>query len=215
MNGIKSILYLIKLQTWVLTASVTEITNANTELVSSIEKISLESNKLADNTKKSNEMLEQIKNENSIESKVDSLAKNAGKLADDKYYELSNDDFSNTVELAVTAHTSWLANLKSMAENMKVSPIQTDEHKCGFGHFYYSVKPISNKILPLWNEVEKYHHEFHEKGDTVIESIKLNNREDAAKQVKEAQTISEKIIDIFNRMITITKDMTRSGEQVF
>lgn len=195
-----------------LNASLEEVTSTMNEVSEEAGQVSGLAGELKDVGKSINEMANTMAD---IESKVDSLAKNGGKLADDKYYGLSNDDFSNTVELAVTAHTSWLANLKSMAENMKVSPIQTDDHKCGFGHFYYSVKPVSNKILPLWNDVEKYHHEFHEKGDTVIESIKLNNREDAARQVNEAQTISEKIIDIFNRMIANTKDMTWSGEQVF
>jgi methyl-accepting chemotaxis protein len=43
------------------TAAVTEVTNANTELIYSIERIASEASQLTENTNKSNEMLEQIK----------------------------------------------------------------------------------------------------------------------------------------------------------
>lgn len=150
-----------------------------------------------------------------IESKLDTTAKNGGLVAGDNYYGFSNDDFSNTIGLAIVAHTNWLTNLKSMVEDMKVAPIQTDDHKCGFGHFYYSVKPRSNKILPLWNEVEKYHYNFHKKGDAVIESINLNNKESTMIQLKESIAISEKIIKIFEQMVTTATDMTLTNERVF
>jgi len=47
-------------------------------------------------------------------------------------------------------HSNRLENLVSMAEDMKIRPIQTDYHKCGFGHFYYSVGPISAQMTTSW-----------------------------------------------------------------
>jgi methyl-accepting chemotaxis protein len=195
-----------------LNASMEEVTSTMDEISENAGRTSEFADELQDIGKSIHEMSNAMAD---IEIKVDTLAKNGGELAGDSYYGLSNDDFSNTVELAVTAHANWLANLKSMAENMKASPIQTDDHKCGFGHFYYSVKPVSNKILPLWNEVEKYHYELHKKGDMVQDSIKINNKDNAAKHANEAQAISEKIIDNFTRMVAVTKEMTLNGEDVF
>lgn len=150
-----------------------------------------------------------------IEGKIDALANSSGRLANHKLYGLSNDDFVNSVEAAAKAHTNWLAALKTMVGDMKAMPIQTDEHKCGFGHFYYAVKPESSKILPLWNEVEKAHRDFHKSGEAVIADINQNNKEKAEAHFREAEKISISITGIFNKMIRIAKEMELSGERVF
>ncbi|HCC07042.1 MAG TPA: hypothetical protein DEP72_02585 [Clostridiales bacterium] len=150
-----------------------------------------------------------------IEKKADGLANVCGKLASHEFYRLSNDDFITTIEAAITAHSNWLIALKTMAENMKISPIQTDEHKCGFGHFYYSVKPVSSKVLSLWNEVEKEHHSFHKIGESVIDNINKNNNKTAIENARDAEVISVKIISTFNSMIEVTKAMSKTGENVF
>ena len=195
-----------------LNASLEEVTSAMNEVSEDAGMVSEFSVELEDISKSIHDMSRTMVD---IEDKVDAVVKNGGLLAGDKLYRLSNNDFSNTIELAVTAHINWLESLKSMTENMKISPIQTDDHRCGFGHFYYSVKPSSDKILPLWNEIEKYHYEFHKKGDEVMTSIKLNNKEKVLNQVNEARIISEKITGDFNSMIAITKEMSLKNESVF
>ena len=195
-----------------LNASLEEVTSSMNEVNDDVGRVSEYAGELKTISKEMHEMAGAM---GEIESSVNTVAHNGGVLARSRHYGLSNDDFLNTIEVAVTAHTKWVIDLKSMAVSMKVSPIQTDDHKCGFGHFYYSVKPISNKILPLWNEVEKHHHEFHKVGDKVMESIAKNNKDDAARYIREAQTASEKVIRIFNEMITVTKAMTGNNEHVF
>ncbi|MGB7605754.1 MAG: methyl-accepting chemotaxis protein [Lutisporaceae bacterium] len=150
-----------------------------------------------------------------VESKIDILTKSGGKLAAEKYYGLSNEDFLSSITVAITAHKNWVSDLNAMANNMKVSPIQTDEHKCGFGHFYYAVKPTSVKILSLWKDVETCHHDFHKKGDLVVDSIIDNKRENASKYAKEAEQISFKMLGIFDQMISIAKELSAIDEQVF
>lgn len=150
-----------------------------------------------------------------IEENIDKLANTSGQLATNNLYALTNDDFIKTVEVAITAHESWLKALEEMAAKMEVSPIQTNEHKCGFGHFYYSVKPQSKRILKQWNEVELYHHEFHIKGDAVISAINDNNPELAKSITAEAEKISYIIIGLFKSMINSAKEMEKAGEKVF
>lgn len=195
-----------------INSSFEEVCNAMTDLNKDIGEISEYAVSMEDI---SNSIKEMSNSMAEVENKVDILAKSGGKLAEEEYYRLSNEDFLNSIELAVTAHTNWVSELKAMVENMKISPIQTDDHKCGFGHFYYAVEPSSDKILSSWKEVEKCHGDFHKKGNVVIESIKVNNQTDALKYVKEAEDISYEILNIFNRMISTAKEMSAKGEYIF
>lgn len=150
-----------------------------------------------------------------IESNLSTLTNSSGNLANNRLYGLTNDDFIKTIENAINAHKNWLHNLKNMSEKMEIDSIQTDEHKCGFGHFYYAVHPTSSKILPLWKDLEVYHHDFHKKGDEVIQCIDQEDSLCALKITKEAEVISEKVINIFDRIIQTTNEMNNLGEYVF
>lgn len=150
-----------------------------------------------------------------IEANINTLTQNGGKLAYNKFYGLSNEDFSNALDSAVKAHINWINVLKSMAENMELMPLQTNSHMCGFGRFYYAVKPASPKILSLWNDVERYHSDFHKKGDDVIVNIKRKERNAAQQNTRDAEKISHNIINIFNDMIALAKEMENKGESVF
>lgn len=150
-----------------------------------------------------------------IETKVNTVVSLSGKLASHDFYRLSNEDFVTTIEGAITAHTNWVNSLRTMAENMKVSPIQTDDHKCGFGHFYYSVKPANEEILNLWNKIEKEHHSLHKIGETVIENINKNNKSAVHEEVREAEEISVRIIKIFKDLVELTKEKTKNKENIF
>ena len=150
-----------------------------------------------------------------VESGIDSLTKMGGNLAGDSLYRLTNSDFINTLENAINAHIGWVKNLRSMVDNRQVQPIQTDDHKCGFGHFYYGVKPSDSRILNVWKDVEKFHSELHKKGITVIDQIAENDTGAALKSIKEAEDLSGRIVGLFNEMIAMAKAMESRGEYVF
>jgi methyl-accepting chemotaxis protein len=151
----------------------------------------------------------------SIEETVSDLAAASGKMMKSQTLVLSNEDFIETIVNAIKAHQNWIANLKNMVREMKVAPIQTDEHKCGFGHFYYAVKPSPGKLLLLWDSVEELHHVLHATGDQVIDSINGNDRKSAVAAAREAHSLSAAIIEKFKEIIDIVKAMTLSGESVF
>lgn len=150
-----------------------------------------------------------------VESGVNDLAVQAGKLLENRAYGFSNEDFIQTVEHAIHAHKAWMSNLKTMAETMKPSPIQTNEHKCGFGHFYYAVSPSSEQMSKLWAGVEQLHHDLHKKGDTILEAISRHDSASAQSAVAEASSLSAQIIEQFALMIDTAKNMSRSGRFVF
>ena len=105
-----------------------------------------------------------------IEKTLDDTVKQMGSLSQDAFYHLKNSEFAKYVRDAITAHRTWLNNLRNMVETHDVMPLQLDSTKCGFGHFYYSVKPRIPTILPVWEALEMKHRKFHQYGATIIEA---------------------------------------------
>ena len=195
-----------------LNASMEEVTSAMNEIRDDTWRISSYASEMAEIGDVINSMADSM---TEIETGANELAKEGGRLAEDAFYGLSNEDFKNAVESAIAAHRSWVEKLKSMADDMKVMPLQTDDHKCGFGHFYHSIAPRSEKILPMWTEIDHVHHHLHKTGEKVINSIIQNDPGEAASGVKEATAASQKIIGIFEKMLDVLKEMEDAGEFVF
>ena len=121
-----------------------------------------------------------------------------------------------TIKKAIEAHVSWVNVLENMAKTNTLQPIQTNDHKCGFGHFYYGVKPTNPRITNLWSSVEEVHSRLHRKADSIIDIInKGSGKNDAIKVLDEANNLSEKIIGIFSNMISIAEKMNENDEKVF
>jgi methyl-accepting chemotaxis protein len=206
--------------------SLTGITAFNQELNASLEEVSAAMSQVSsdaehvsslslDLEKIGKDVLNVANSMSEIEMSVDEATKMGGKLAGNSFYSLSNSDFINNIEAAITAHKNWVENLGIMIRDRKLIPLQLDDHKCGFGHFYHSLTPTSEKISPLWKEVDKYHSQLHKKGHDVVDCINTDNCENAMDSVKEAEELSKKIIEIFNEMIAIAADMELKGESVF
>ncbi len=150
-----------------------------------------------------------------IETKINDMAVASGEMVNSRLCGLSNEDFIETVENAIKAHTMWVTNVRKMTREMTVIPIQTDEHKCGFGHFYYAVKPSSDKLTGLWESVETLHHDLHQLGDVVIAAVKAQDSGRARAKVAEAEKLTGAIIEKFQQMIKVTNAMSASNELVF
>jgi len=209
-----------------ITQSLESITAFSQELNASLEEVSSAMDTASHDAEKVSSLaidLEGIGNDifkisesmSEIEESVDTLTKESGKMAVNKLYGLSNNDFVASIEAAINAHINWVKILEQMVEDQRLQPLQTNDHKCGFGHFYYGVTPSSDKILPLWRKVEGYHSELHKKGDIVIELVKMGNFNSARSTAKEARQLSNKIVGLFEEMVSITKDMENKGESVF
>ncbi len=150
-----------------------------------------------------------------IETRINDMAIASGEMVGSKLCGLTNDDFIETVENAIKAHRTWVVNVKKMANDMSIIPIQTDEHKCGFGHFYYAVKPAAEKLTGLWESVETLHHDLHKLGEVIIAAVKAQDSGRARAKAAEAEQISGAIIETFQQMIRISKEMSAANELVF
>jgi methyl-accepting chemotaxis protein len=152
---------------------------------------------------------------NSIEENVNNLSITSGKMVENKASGFSNDDFIETIGNAISAHKKWVLSVKNMAQSMSVIPIQTNEHKCGFGHFYYSIKVSSQKLAPIWEGIEGLHHDLHKKGALVISCVEKNDKKGALNAANEAEKLSKIIIEKFELMIKIANEMSKYRELVF
>ena len=128
------------------------------------------------------------------EKTLDDTVKQMGSLSQDAFYHLKNSEFAKYVRDAITAHRTWLNNLRNMVETHDVMPLQLDSTKCGFGHFYYSVKPRIPTILPVWEALEMKHRKFHQYGATIIEALNNGSHAEARQIYREAEEYSKGLI---------------------
>lgn len=149
-----------------------------------------------------------------IEDDLDKAAKLIGDMVDDKYYMTSNELLIETVKKAIEAHKLWISTLKKIIDTKIIVPLQTDCHKCGFGHFYYSMVPKNEKILPIWEGIENNHTKLHNIGSEIINKIRIG--EELTEDVFiEAENLSKKVIEDFYKIINISNQLSKDGINVY
>lgn len=141
-----------------------------------------------------------------IEKTLDDTVKQMGSLSQDAFYHLKNSEFAKYVRDAITAHRTWLNNLRNMVETHDVMPLQLDSTKCGFGHFYYSVKPRIPTILPVWEALEMKHRKFHQYGATIIEALNNGSHAEARQIYQEAEEYSKGLIADLEQILNATRN---------
>ncbi len=149
-----------------------------------------------------------------IEDDAAALAGQGGEVAADRIFHLSNDDLIAAVDAAVTAHGKWMADLRSIVETMQVKPLQLDDRRCGFGHFYHSVKPTAPEAEEIWLKVGVHHHALHQKGGTVIQRVKTGDRTGAAASLHEADSLSKSIIAALQELKSLSQEMKERNQSV-
>ena len=196
-----------------------QINDALHETNAALDSINTEMDCISDSAKEldqtSNSLDELSSGMKAIETNIDGLVGTSGSIIVNCSNLFQNKDFVDTLKDAAAAHQTWVGLLNSMASELRISPIQTDEHKCGFGHFYYAIKPTNEKLLDLWVSVETLHHDIHKIGDEVIASIKNGDAAAAKSGALEASLLSKNIVSVFEQMIGITEEMSSKSENVF
>lgn len=150
-----------------------------------------------------------------IEDNLNHTAQSMGKMAHDSFYMPDNAMFIENVNKAITAHKNWLKTLDEMICNEKPQPLQTNEHKCGFGHFYYAVKPQNKEIQAVWQEIEGTHKQLHSYGAQAIAALKHGNPEEARAAYKKAEDISKTLLADFDTVIKLSQKLDKEGIRVF
>ena len=78
--------------------------------------------------------------------------------------------------------------------------MQLDDGKCGFGHFYYAVKPSFPQIRSKWGELGIKHKKFHNYGSQVIKAFFDEDYPAAEKLYAEAEEYSRELINDLEQM---------------
>lgn len=150
-----------------------------------------------------------------IEKDLDDSAKLMGSMVQDVFYMLSNRQFIANVQNAITAHQNWLKTLNTMVKDRECVPLQTDDTKCAFGHFYYAMNPRNKMISPLWNGLAEKHRRFHGYGKNVIVAIKNQDYARADNEYRSAVKFSEELISDFKKIVENAEALEREHLKVF
>lgn len=156
-----------------------------------------------------------IKPIDSVEATLSQLNHIIGKMAVDYFYMLDNSMFSGQVTSAITAHKKWVDTLHDIVTTGDLTPLQTDFSRCAFGHFYYSMHPVSPMVLPLWKGIESKHKELHQTGQSAIDAVKNQDMAKAAELYQHAKQLSDVLIQDFEAIARLVEELTRQQINVF
>lgn len=129
-----------------------------------------------------------------IESTLDKSMKVMGTMTKDAFYKLEDRNFVEYIERAITAHRNWLENLERIVKERTILPLQVNDRKCGFGHFYYAIEPTKPEALKLWKELGEKHKKFHSYGKQAIDALFDEDYSQAENVYREARQYSEFLI---------------------
>ena len=150
-----------------------------------------------------------------VETGMDNVAKVIGEMSRDAFYRMDNAVFDTYVQKAMEAHRAWLETLHTMVTEKNVLPLQFDDTKCGFGHFYYSMHPENPAIAPAWNALAEKHRRFHGYGKEVQQALFDENAERAEEIYQEAEKYSNELQNDFAAILNISAGLSQNGQSVF
>ena len=150
-----------------------------------------------------------------IEECLRSNNKEMGAMALDAFYMPSNHVFIENVASAIEAHKGWLEKLSAMIEEGRPQPIQTNDHRCAFGHFYYAVQPKNEGILAIWKDIRDQHKEFHANGEKAILALKNGDTEGARGFYSRSEAISGKLLKDFEEMVRLAEELEKEQLRIF
>lgn len=188
-----------------------EISGSTMEMESQAVSIQEQCEQLKDNSSNMHEVSARLQEAaqpiGNIEKTLDLAAKEMGQMSEDAFFMLESQEFAKYLGNAISAHEAWLENLNNMVEERTVMPIQIDDTKCGFGHFYYAMVPHNEQVLPVWNALGEKHKKFHGYGSEVIKALFNEDYEKAEQIVKEAKDYSKELIADMQKIKEIEENM--------
>lgn len=150
-----------------------------------------------------------------LEEQIDLTAKKMGEMSADVFYMPNNQMFMHFVRAAVSAHEKWLDKLHGMVTERRIVPLQTDDTKCSFGHFYYSVLPKNPQICAVWDGVGGKHRTFHQGAEKVMSAIESGNVKAAEQEYERVKALSVELIGDFNKLLSIAGQLDKEQIRVF
>ncbi|MEG0307138.1 MAG: methyl-accepting chemotaxis protein [Clostridium sp.] len=150
-----------------------------------------------------------------MEEDLDKAVTIIGELVKDRYYMVNNEFFIRTIKKAILAHEKWLETLKTIVSSKTIMPLQVDEHKCGFGHFYYSMNPQNKDVISIWSNLEDKHKKFHGLGKSIIKHIRTKDYGLANSAFEKAEILSAELISDFEKIVEIVEKLEIENKNVY
>ncbi len=195
-----------------ISSSMNEVENHAQQLDERVYSMSLDAANLNGVSQRLSEVVKPMVD---IEKTLRATNKEAGKMALDPFYMPGNDVFINAVKNAVSAHQNWLVALDKMIAEGKAQPLQTDDHRCAFGHFYYTVKPQNADVQKIWIALRDKHKQFHANGGQAIELLKKGNQAKAREYYDKAVAVSKLLLKDFEDMIVLAEKLDKESIRIF
>ncbi len=195
-----------------ISGSMNEVETYTSNLDGKVDELDEMANELKEVTANLGQVIEPF---TAIEDKLMATNQEMGQMALDSFYMPENKIFTGALQGAIQAHTNWLKTLEDMVAENKLKPLQTRHHRCGFGHFYYTVKPQNPAVLPKWAALKDDHRRFHEYGKAAIEAIKTGNQAVAKSNYDKAYELSKTLLADFQSIINITEQLDKDNIRVF
>lgn len=192
--------------------SVSDVEGSVSSLAGEIEKLFGDVEQL---NQVSNDLEEVTKPIVTIEKELDETARIIGKMTGDRFYMMDNSLFIKNIENAVNAHINWTKSLKNIVDTKKVTAIQTDARRCGFGHFYYAMTPKNTDILKVWKNMEDNHKKLHICGDSIITAIKQDRFDGIQSIYNDAEKLSGLVVSDLKQIIKLSEDLENRGKHVY
>ncbi len=128
---------------------------------------------------------------------------------------ITNEELKDVISKAMNSHKEWVKILNQITTEMRSYPLQTNSKKCAFGHFYNAINIDHPEILEEWKEIDAIHHEFHSVGDSVMAAVKQNNRAKAQDHYKKAQELSNKMLNLLDKVDSKVDQLIKENIRVF
>ena len=202
-----------------LSGTINGIKTSAQEINSAMEQSAEDAQKLLDITRvvsdASNETVTLAKDISILDDNYSIVIKNMFEGLTTGNHSLTNAELSETLNKAIQQHTAWYQKLETMVHNMKVVPIQTNDKKCAFGHFYHALKVKHPAIADEWKKIDSMHHKFHGYGNNIIEAIQKQQSEKAEKYLEEAKQLSKEMIELLQTINRKIEDCEKKKIKIF
>lgn len=150
-----------------------------------------------------NDCYQAVKPIGPIETAIDNVLANMGRMTLDIFYSLTRDELVSYIDNAITAHKKWVDKLGNIIDNRCIIPFQFDGNKCSFGHFYNSVKPPIPEIQVIWNSIGEEHLELHSLGSKIINYMFDDNYDAAKTTYQDVVSKSQNLISMLEQIKTM------------
>lgn len=190
----------------------TEINKAMQTAAESSENISIMAQKInqdAENAFKSSSQISKIDDE------ISNIVQEMTKAVNSGISRITNDTFEKHVKGAVESHKKWMERLRFISSEMKSLPIQSDGHKCRFGHFYHSIEVHHPQVKDDWKRIDSIHNELHAQADIVLTAVERSDSHIAQNAYLKASRLSGEIQEIFKSILKKVGSMSVSGDELF